>query len=226
MRMDSQSPSSSPMRRGSPSCGRLATVPGGTTWGGLFVAEGPSCLLSGGPRTVARQELLKGLSGHAAAPPDAPRADPPALDQLVRLVLAATEDLGDLPPLQCLVIVVGHARSSSRRIILRGTIAEAARGCKVMWGGAGRLCFTVLGSDAKGRQGTRAVPGPAPGRAGREPLEGSRFLSDTVAEKVRAYRLLRRLKQDDVADGMRRLRHHTWTRQSVSGGGGGEGHRT
>jgi transcriptional regulator with XRE-family HTH domain len=33
---------------------------------------------------------------------------------------------------------------------------------------------------------------------------------------VRGYRLLRRLKQDDVADGMRKLRHHTWTRQTVS----------
>jgi transcriptional regulator with XRE-family HTH domain len=60
------------------------------------------------------------------------------------------------------------------------------------------------------------MPAPPPGRGGREPLEGSRFLSDTVAEKVRAYRLLRRLKQDDVADGMRKLRHHTWTRQTVS----------
>jgi transcriptional regulator with XRE-family HTH domain len=60
------------------------------------------------------------------------------------------------------------------------------------------------------------MPAPAPGRAGREPLPGSRFLSDAVAEKVRGYRLLRRLKQDDVADRMRRLRHHTWTRQTVS----------
>jgi hypothetical protein len=53
------------------------------------------------------------------------------------------------------------------------------------------------------------MPEPAPGRAGREPLPGSRFLSDAIAEKVRAYRLLRRMKQDDVADGMRGLRHHT-----------------
>jgi transcriptional regulator with XRE-family HTH domain len=60
------------------------------------------------------------------------------------------------------------------------------------------------------------MPEPAPGRAGREPLPGSRFLSDAVAEKVRGYRLLRRMKQDDVADGMRNLRHHTWTRQTVS----------
>jgi transcriptional regulator with XRE-family HTH domain len=60
------------------------------------------------------------------------------------------------------------------------------------------------------------MPAPAPGRGGREPLPGSRFLSDAVAEKVRAYRLLRRLKQDDVADRMRELRHHTWTRQTVS----------
>jgi transcriptional regulator with XRE-family HTH domain len=60
------------------------------------------------------------------------------------------------------------------------------------------------------------MPEPAPGRAGREPLPGSRFLSDTIAEKVRAYRLLGRLKQDDVADRMRELRHQTWTRQTVS----------
>jgi transcriptional regulator with XRE-family HTH domain len=60
------------------------------------------------------------------------------------------------------------------------------------------------------------MPEPAPGRAGREPLPGSRFLSDTVAEKVRGYRLLHRMKQDDVADKMRMLRHHTWTRQTVS----------
>jgi transcriptional regulator with XRE-family HTH domain len=60
------------------------------------------------------------------------------------------------------------------------------------------------------------MPGPAPGRAGREPLPGSRFLSDAIADKVRAYRLLRRLKQDDVADRMRELRHQTWTRQTVS----------
>jgi transcriptional regulator with XRE-family HTH domain len=60
------------------------------------------------------------------------------------------------------------------------------------------------------------MPEPAPGRGGREPLPGSRFLSDAVAEKVRGYRLLRRMKQDDVAQGMRNLRHHTWTRQTVS----------
>jgi transcriptional regulator with XRE-family HTH domain len=60
------------------------------------------------------------------------------------------------------------------------------------------------------------MPEPAPGRAGRKPLPGSRFLSDAIAEKVRAYRLLRRMKQDDVAEEMRKLRHHTWTRQTVS----------
>ena len=60
------------------------------------------------------------------------------------------------------------------------------------------------------------MPEPAPGRGGREPLPGSRFLSDAIAEKVRAYRLLRRLKQDDVANSMRELRHQTWTRQTVS----------
>jgi transcriptional regulator with XRE-family HTH domain len=60
------------------------------------------------------------------------------------------------------------------------------------------------------------MPEPAPGRGGREPLPGSRFLSDAVAEKVRGYRLLRRMKQDKVAEDMRKLRHHTWTRQTVS----------
>jgi transcriptional regulator with XRE-family HTH domain len=60
------------------------------------------------------------------------------------------------------------------------------------------------------------MPEPAPGRGGREPLPGSRFLSDAIAEKMRAYRLLRRLKQDDVANSMRELRHQTWTRQTVS----------
>ena len=60
------------------------------------------------------------------------------------------------------------------------------------------------------------MPAPAPGRGDRKPLPGSRFLSDAIAEKVRAYRLLRRMKQDDVADRMRELRHHTWTRQTVS----------
>ena len=59
------------------------------------------------------------------------------------------------------------------------------------------------------------MPEPAPGRAGREPLPGSRFLSDAVAEKVRAYRLLRRLKQGDVAEEMRKLRH-PWTQATVS----------
>jgi transcriptional regulator with XRE-family HTH domain len=59
------------------------------------------------------------------------------------------------------------------------------------------------------------MPAPAPGRAGREPLPGSRFLSDAVAEKVRGYRLLRRLKQDDVAEEMRKLRH-PWTQATVS----------
>ncbi len=60
------------------------------------------------------------------------------------------------------------------------------------------------------------MPEPTPRRAGREPLEGSRFLSDVLADNVRAYRLLRRFKQDEVADGMQGLRHTTWSRQTVS----------
>jgi transcriptional regulator with XRE-family HTH domain len=59
------------------------------------------------------------------------------------------------------------------------------------------------------------MPASTPRRAGRDPLPGSRFLSDAIAEKVRAYRLLRRLKQDDVAEEMRKLRH-PWTQATVS----------
>jgi transcriptional regulator with XRE-family HTH domain len=59
------------------------------------------------------------------------------------------------------------------------------------------------------------MPASTPGRAGREPLPGSRFLSDAVAEKVRGYRLLGRMKQDDVAEKMRELRH-PWTQATVS----------
>jgi transcriptional regulator with XRE-family HTH domain len=59
------------------------------------------------------------------------------------------------------------------------------------------------------------MPASTPRRAGRDPLPGSRFLSDAVTEKVRAYRLLRRLKQDDVAEKMRELRH-PWTQATVS----------
>jgi transcriptional regulator with XRE-family HTH domain len=54
-----------------------------------------------------------------------------------------------------------------------------------------------------------------PEPAGREPLPGSRLLSGVVAEKVRAYRLLRRITQDDLAAGMRELRH-PWVQQTVS----------
>jgi transcriptional regulator with XRE-family HTH domain len=59
------------------------------------------------------------------------------------------------------------------------------------------------------------MPASTPRRAGREPLPGSRFLSDAIAEKVRGYRLLRRLKQDNVAEEMRKLRH-PWTQATVS----------
>ncbi len=64
--------------------------------------------------------------------------------------------------------------------------------------------------------GDGRMPEPTPRRAGREPLKGSHFLSDVLADKLRASRLLRRLKQDDIADGMRDLRHTTWSRQTVS----------
>jgi transcriptional regulator with XRE-family HTH domain len=59
------------------------------------------------------------------------------------------------------------------------------------------------------------MPASTPRRAGREPLEGSKFLSDAVAEKVRAWRLIRRLEQTGVAEEMRKLRH-PWTQATVS----------
>jgi transcriptional regulator with XRE-family HTH domain len=59
------------------------------------------------------------------------------------------------------------------------------------------------------------MPASTPRRAGREPLPGSRFLSDAVTEKVRAWRLLRHLQQADVAEKMRELRH-PWTQATVS----------
>jgi transcriptional regulator with XRE-family HTH domain len=40
-------------------------------------------------------------------------------------------------------------------------------------------------------------------------------MSDVLADKVRAYRLLRRLEQADVAEGMNKLRHH-WKAATVS----------
>ena len=59
------------------------------------------------------------------------------------------------------------------------------------------------------------MPAVTPRRAGRQPQPGSVFLSDVVADKARAYRLLRRLEQADVAEGMVRL-GHPWTQATVS----------
>jgi transcriptional regulator with XRE-family HTH domain len=54
-----------------------------------------------------------------------------------------------------------------------------------------------------------------PRRAHREPAEGSRFPSQIVADNVRAFRLLRRLKQSDVAVRMTSTGHR-WSPTTVS----------
>jgi transcriptional regulator with XRE-family HTH domain len=61
----------------------------------------------------------------------------------------------------------------------------------------------------------REVPEPTPEVAGRSPRPGSRFLSEVLAANIQALRLLRRLKQGDLADGMTRVGHR-WTQQTVS----------
>ncbi len=58
------------------------------------------------------------------------------------------------------------------------------------------------------------MPRATPGRDRRAPQAGSRFLSDVLADNIRAVRAQRRLKQEDVAEGMRKL-GHPWTRQTV-----------
>lgn len=55
-----------------------------------------------------------------------------------------------------------------------------------------------------------------PKRAERSPKPGSRFLSEVVADTIRAVRVLRRMSQSDLADEMRRLGHETWSRAAVS----------
>jgi transcriptional regulator with XRE-family HTH domain len=54
-----------------------------------------------------------------------------------------------------------------------------------------------------------------PKKAGRQPEPGSRFLSDVLADNVRAYRSLRRLSQGELARRMGDARH-PWTRATVS----------
>jgi transcriptional regulator with XRE-family HTH domain len=59
------------------------------------------------------------------------------------------------------------------------------------------------------------VPAPTPRKAGRTPAEGYRFLTDVLADNLRAYRLLRRLEQAEVAEQMRTFGHR-WVKQTVS----------
>ena len=59
------------------------------------------------------------------------------------------------------------------------------------------------------------MPATTPRRAGRTPRAGSRFLSDVLADNIRAWRLLRRLEQAEVASRMAKL-DHTWGPSTVS----------
>lgn len=54
-----------------------------------------------------------------------------------------------------------------------------------------------------------------PTRAKREPVPGARFLSQALADNIRAYRMLRRMNQDNLAERMRLLQHE-WSRPTVS----------
>src|SRR5437870_2675105 len=60
------------------------------------------------------------------------------------------------------------------------------------------------------------MPRATPGMDRRTPHKGSRFLSDVLADNLRAVRAQRRLKQEDIAAGMRKLGHPTWVRATVS----------
>jgi hypothetical protein len=94
-------------------------------------------------RLLTGLELVERLTGHADRPADADRSNPAVPDQLIRLVLPASEDGGDLPHLQCLVVVVGQLHSSSCAFILRETLEEDDEGCKVILRDAEWLCFTA-----------------------------------------------------------------------------------
>jgi transcriptional regulator with XRE-family HTH domain len=59
------------------------------------------------------------------------------------------------------------------------------------------------------------MPAPTPKRSGRTPQPGTRFLADVLATNLRAYRLLRGLEQQDIAERMAKL-GHPWKRQTVS----------
>jgi transcriptional regulator with XRE-family HTH domain len=59
------------------------------------------------------------------------------------------------------------------------------------------------------------MPKPTPKRSGGTPQPGTRFLADVLAANLRAYRLLRGLEQQDIAERMTKLGHR-WVRQTVS----------
>jgi transcriptional regulator with XRE-family HTH domain len=55
-----------------------------------------------------------------------------------------------------------------------------------------------------------------PKRQGRQAEDGARFPDDVAADNVRAYRVLRRLSQEDIAARMRALGHGKWSQAAVS----------
>jgi transcriptional regulator with XRE-family HTH domain len=59
------------------------------------------------------------------------------------------------------------------------------------------------------------MPASTPRRAGRQPRAGARFITDVVADNLRAYRLIGRLDQTDVAKGMR-VFGHRWGQSTVA----------
>jgi transcriptional regulator with XRE-family HTH domain len=55
-----------------------------------------------------------------------------------------------------------------------------------------------------------------PKRSGRRARAGSRFPSEAVADNIRAYRLLMRLSQGDLAKRMRAMGYEKWSQATVS----------
>lgn len=55
-----------------------------------------------------------------------------------------------------------------------------------------------------------------PRRANKTAVQGAVFFSEVVARNIKDYRGLRRWHQEDLAGGMARLGHETWSRATVS----------
>jgi transcriptional regulator with XRE-family HTH domain len=66
-----------------------------------------------------------------------------------------------------------------------------------------------------GTRGREVAPAKTPAAAGEKTPKGTRFVADVLAENIRAYRLLRRLEQEQIA-GRMQLLGHRWSRVTVS----------